>query len=756
MAKKKELMNGSFPIFTYIQIPYSFVEDNLGTSSQFVKEINDIFQNYINILKKLNNDDAVFINIYKTLMIFSDKNLNKRLCLSIDSIYTSLFSNLNISEVSHKWMTHDEFDVIIRKKIEEFRQTDSFVSLKEQYPYLYNKTFLRSLEIISIYNDNLKTLDISIDELKGLNRKQKRELKKRYSNNRNIIDLIDRFPLYEKLIKYTSDIHTFTEVYADFFEKIIDNITFIQSHLVNFTIDTNHMSEEEKQKFELLIAVSMLRSYIVEGSTDDKKILYIQDFINRNIDKYSKDFKVKIRNITKQSNQTLSVDDLNYRYFSFDEFIEMYNSSIKDKQYLKSVDLDIDYKNKSREEILVTINNLVDKIKDTYTIIPEKDIRIAVKDVIENSKNVDDEDLHNKANSLIRKIDFLCGDNGIKPICYIKGKDTFVNYYGYVYSNGYVAFDYLSTDIEKSYGKAIYVIKLDDLNKYSSLSLSELRKNHKDKIPRINHKGNWEDRLKRIITSFEDAADYIIPEELQQIDMASNISQLNELRDNLVIANEEIEKRIQERGTEIIDKEIKHNQNETATKVIQEDLQEEEEELLSSTKGKEDFASLYEHFKNKVSKTKRNAAVSLRTKLRTKDIHGYMHCDFCDSTSKSISMFESHHIIPISEGGIDNLYNTACLCPNCHTRIHKYLKLREKLDSGSRDDLPDATMGEFILPSEYTRLLATVKSRILRDTPSYLHNFEELFASNYPLLDVNLTDDELMLKIFPEGSKFMR
>jgi 5-methylcytosine-specific restriction protein A len=29
-----------------------------------------------------------------------------------------------------------------------------------------------------------------------------------------------------------------------------------------------------------------------------------------------------------------------------------------------------------------------------------------------------------------------------------------------------------------------------------------------------------------------------------------------------------------------------------------------------------------------------------------------------------------HHIVPLAEGGPDDLGNTAALCPNCHRAVH--------------------------------------------------------------------------------------
>jgi len=39
---------------------------------------------------------------------------------------------------------------------------------------------------------------------------------------------------------------------------------------------------------------------------------------------------------------------------------------------------------------------------------------------------------------------------------------------------------------------------------------------------------------------------------------------------------------------------------------------------------------------------------------------------------------EVHHVIPLSEGGEDSIYNTVALCPNCHRALH-YANNREEL-----------------------------------------------------------------------------
>ena len=75
-------------------------------------------------------------------------------------------------------------------------------------------------------------------------------------------------------------------------------------------------------------------------------------------------------------------------------------------------------------------------------------------------------------------------------------------------------------------------------------------------------------------------------------------------------------------------------------------------------------------FESKSSKYKRNPYVSIYTKERTKDDLGEYHCDLCDKRFYSMERLESHHIVPLKDGGVDNICNTICLCGECHDRMH--------------------------------------------------------------------------------------
>ena len=66
----------------------------------------------------------------------------------------------------------------------------------------------------------------------------------------------------------------------------------------------------------------------------------------------------------------------------------------------------------------------------------------------------------------------------------------------------------------------------------------------------------------------------------------------------------------------------------------------------------------------------RNQNVSKYVKIRAKG-----RCECCNNPSpfKNESdepYLETHHLIPVSEGGLDSPTNIIAVCPNCHRRFH--------------------------------------------------------------------------------------
>ncbi len=72
----------------------------------------------------------------------------------------------------------------------------------------------------------------------------------------------------------------------------------------------------------------------------------------------------------------------------------------------------------------------------------------------------------------------------------------------------------------------------------------------------------------------------------------------------------------------------------------------------------------------KIAYRQRDAEVSRYTKCRAKG-----HCDLCGKLAPFIDshgepFLETHHLIWLSKGGPDGIFNTVALCPNCHREVH--------------------------------------------------------------------------------------
>ena len=68
---------------------------------------------------------------------------------------------------------------------------------------------------------------------------------------------------------------------------------------------------------------------------------------------------------------------------------------------------------------------------------------------------------------------------------------------------------------------------------------------------------------------------------------------------------------------------------------------------------------------------KRDPVISKFAKVRANGI-----CELCGNDAPFIGRngepyLETHHIVPLADGGADTIENTVALCPNCHRRMHQ-------------------------------------------------------------------------------------
>ena len=272
----------------------------------------------------------------------------------------------------------------------------------------------------------------------------------------------------------------------------------------------------------------------------------------------------------------------------------------------------------------------------------------------------------------------------------------------------------------------------DILNNNNIKSLFDIR--NLITVKSISHgKNNWKDDAYNEIRNHSINSDeFEVLESISDSMLPIDINDLEELkkkyRDNQYLI-QKINEKEEERKLKAkeIDKELLEKDNfdydETQENLEANDLLDAEDEIFNNVSHPEDFLSIYE-YENKI-KTKRNPKVSLDTKLRTIGPNGAMKCEMCGQfESLDTRSFDTHHIIPLSEGGIDNVYNTVCLCGNCHKKMHGKIPFTYE---------------------QKGNMLKNIRKNIEKSTPYYIKNFDRLFNPNYnSYYNSDLSEEDLI------------
>ena len=382
----------------------------------------------------------------------------------------------------------------------------------------------------------------------------------------------------------------------------------------------------------------------------------------------------------------------------------------------------------SYEEFFKKIIDLINKAIEKSNEIGAKDIDLnelntKIKNKLLSEQTIEKQNL---LRSYINRIEFYL--NEFKPYKVQEGNGLFKGFHILYFTNGTVAIDKLNG----TYGY-LYVMPINtyyDILNNNLKNIMEIRSILT--VKSISHKSiNWKELAYNEINNHSITnEEYEILESILGSTLPITDKELEQAKkkysDNQYLLSK-IKEKEEERKIkfEEIDNELKQIDNSDYT-FEQEDLEskillEAEDEISSNFSNCDDLLSIYE-FDNKI-KTRRNPKVSLDTKLRTIGPNGAMRCEMCgEFESFDTHSFDSHHIIPLSEGGVDNVYNTVCLCGNCHKRMH--------------GNIP------FTFNQKW-KMLMTVRNNLEKSTPYYVEKFDRLFNPNYNYLyNNNLSNDD--------------
>lgn len=617
----------------------------------------------------------------------------------------------------------DEFSII--KSIYDYFNTEYIYQNDVHFGLLDNNQYLNEeiKKLQDFLRERIKELRniTNVNQLKSISKSLYDSYMMAY--NDKVVD--GNFTLFEWNIFFQKEINLDIER----FQRLK---TWMESFIKELTspLPFSLFSNINKDKTKLFLAAQFLLLAIL--LTEPNRSILIRNSIE--LIKSIEDKNVNLSNIFLWQCEDLSnvntLQRVEYKKLNLQMPLELINLYLKQEDIKKTVDVLLSYSNQDFKND--DLSNVYNKLNELIQGALNESIKIGLKDVNLNDlkqealkelgDTLDNDKKQLKLKSYIDRIDMFL--HCLKPYKVQTGSGKFKNFHVFYYENGMVVLNKLNGEYGSLYIMPI-MIYLSILKNENIKNLYEVR--NILGVRSVSHrKNNWQIEVKNLIDSHK-----ITMEEIEFLEKASEVSlpvndeQLQSLKkqykDNDFLQTEIKRKEIERKKRfEEIDEEIKRNKASECSKDL---LDDEEEQIIEEVDEPNDFLVINDS--SIQSKVTRNPKVSLFTKLRTKDDQGMMHCDLCgEFVSFDTRNFEAHHIIPLANNGVDNVYNTVCLCGNCHNRIHSKVP---------------PTMFEI------GWMLQRVRERVIKTTPFYLQNFDRLFNPNYNFLygSIDNYDEEM-------------
>lgn len=617
----------------------------------------------------------------------------------------------------------DEFSII--KSIYDYFNTEYIYQNDVHFGLLDNNQYLNEeiKKLQDFLRERIKELRniTNVNQLKSISKSLYDSYMMAY--NDKVVD--GNFTLFEWNIFFQKEINLDIER----FQRLK---TWMESFIKELTspLPFSLFSNINKDKTKLFLAAQFLLLAIL--LTEPNRSILIRNSIE--LIKSIEDKNVNLSNIFLWQCEDLcnvnTLQRVEYKKLNLQMPLELINLYLKQEDIKKTVDVLLSYSNQDFKND--DLSNVYNKLNELIQGALNEAIKIGLKDVNLNDlkqdalkelgDTLDNDKKQLKLKSYIDRIDMFL--HCLKPYKVQTGSGKFKNFHVFYYENGMVVLDKLNGEYGSLYIMPI-MIYLSILKNENIKNLYEVR-NILGVMSVSHRKNNWQIEVKNLIDSHK-----ITMEEIEFLENASEVSlpvndeQLQSLKkqykDNDFLQTEIKRKEIERKKRfEEIDEEIKGSKASECSKDL---LDDEEEQIIEEVDEPNDFLVINDS--SIQSKVTRNPKVSLFTKLRTKDDQGMMHCDLCgEFVSFDTRNFEAHHIIPLANNGVDNVYNTVCLCGNCHNRIHSKVP---------------PTMFEI------GWMLQRVRERIIKTTPFYLQNFDRLFNPNYNFLygSIDNYDEEM-------------
>ena len=666
--------------------------------------------------------------LYMTINI--DDSYNCNLTFSSALLWYSLYQMLGC-ESGFNSVTIDTME----ERIKKLKCIETEEEFKKEFPYLYKRTYTAGRDLVKSDPKKCRSIIEEYENMKYNHSSSDFEKWKNLQKNNGI----DIETVYNFVILF-QNFRTFRNKSVKYFESIIGTekkpgrAKKIENWIKDHPIKVK-LKKDEQKKLLLYIMnqnIELVENYLRHGFSVDalRNFSILDEMLDAYDDMYPDDmteirfYKTPLSDgdVPDKSSEEI-VCNINLIYEKYYKLIleNPLFKPVKLPEFDKTLSYDENMKNIDRYLASVLIDTIVDEqehgAKDATEEVHQK-LEQLEEDL--KSDTLSDKEIKEKA-IVLKKLNMVLNDIKPKAIQTGTGK-IFRDYYVYYYDNGMVAVDRVD-----GYG-ALYIMPVNiyKVARYKNL-LGDVK--NIPGVKSVSHKNkDWLNIAKNYIMTGTDGLtekDMKEAEEVASIDFPYTLDGLEKLQKQLEEAGnftEGVAKETKRRAKKIkemadIDKELKDNEFDDYS-----DMSEEKRQLLEILDGAQaevlssdeidqavssdkSFDELYEDWKknNEVKKKTRNPVVAGITKRRAMVDNNYC-CEWCGSQTSYSSGVHSHHIKALSKGGVDNIYNTASVCPSCHAYFHS---------------------GESKPIDEY-RLLMITKEHIIQENPEYLPQFNEL------------------------------
>lgn len=325
---------------------------------------------------------------------------------------------------------------------------------------------------------------------------------------------VDEFVLY--LVKSSKfNLKKFIKEYSEAILTLWEKREKVFEYQRNNPLDLSGFSKIDQDKFELYLAYqNLIFAENVETTEKQRFLYYVSNYFMENSDFREKNLEIKFgsfsnRKITDKVMKSLSISQL--------DLYERYRKILIENPELKVIDFSfVDFSTMNLEEAEEYTRAFFEELKANWELLPndvlstnclDNDLVLSMSEKDANRRILTeiDKELQKKRAAerfMAKKVFYGQTD----PYFIVSGKNTFDGYIGFIYSNGMVILDKFYDSQSNhivSQADAIYYMNVNDFHRLSNLSKTELigliRVNQNNRLGRIVHKGNWQEKVESII-----------------------------------------------------------------------------------------------------------------------------------------------------------------------------------------------------------------------------------------------------------------